>query len=85
MRAAGIRTILVGYHARPQCLAPMSTSFEPPSPALALALLLVVGLGFTAAWCLLAVNLHAQVAWMAPLAAVDALFMMQLGRMPPRW
>ena len=56
-----------------------------PSSALALVLLLLGGLGFAAAWCLLAGALQSQAAWMAPLAALDAVLMLRLGRMPADW
>ncbi len=63
----------------------MHTSVDPPFPTLALGLLLVVSLGFAAGWCLLAGALESQVAWMAPLAALDAVVMLRLGKMPADW
>ncbi len=63
----------------------MHTSAARPFPALALGLLLVVSLGFAAGWCLLAAALQSQVAWMAPLAALDAVVMLRLGRMRAGW
>ena len=63
----------------------MHTSAARPFPALALGLLLVVSLGFAAGWCLLAGSLESQVAWMAPLAALDAVVMLRLGRMHADW
>ncbi len=63
----------------------MHTSAARPIPALALGLLLVVSLGFAAGWCLLAAALQSQVAWMAPLAALDAVVMLRLGRMHAGW
>lgn len=51
-----------------------------PLPAL---LLLLAGcLGFAAAWVLAAASLEQQVAWLAPLGALDAVLMLRLGRMP---
>ncbi len=63
----------------------MDTSATRPFPALALGLLLVFSLGFAAAWCLLAGTQHSQLAWMAPLAALDAVVMLRLGNMPSGW
>ena len=63
----------------------MQTSVVRPTPVLALVLLLAVSLGFAAGWCLLAGTLESQVAWMAPLAALDAVVMLRLGRMPADW
>ena len=54
-----------------------------PLPAL---LLLLVGcLGFAAVWVLAARLLQSQVAWLAPLAALDVALMLRLGRMPAGW
>ena len=80
--AAGIRTILVpfgtGYHARPPKIANMTADSRTfPLPAL---LLLLVGcLGFAAVWVLAARLLQSQVAWLAPLAALDVALMLRLG------
>ena len=63
----------------------MHNTVDRPFPALALGLLLVVSLGFAAGWCLLAGTLESQVAGMAPLAAVDAVVMLRLGRMHADW
>ena len=52
------------------------------SPLPALLLLLVGCLGFAALWVLVARLLQTQVAWLAPLAALDAALMLRLGRMP---
>ena len=42
-------------------------------------------LGFAAAWVLLARFLHTQASWLAPLAALDVLWMLHLGRVRPGW
>jgi hypothetical protein len=48
--------------------------------------LLVLGcLGFAAGWSLYAGMQQAQVAWMAPLAALDAALMLRIGRMQGGW
>lgn len=47
-------------------------------------LLPVLGcLGFAAAWILLAGVLQSQASWLSPLAALDAVWMLQLGRVRP--
>ena len=51
-------------------------------PLAALLLLLCGCLGFAAAWVLAAAMLETQAAWLAPVAALDALLMLYLGRMP---
>ncbi len=49
-------------------------------------LLPVLGcLGFAAAWVLLARVLQSQVSWLSPLAALDVVWMLQLGRVKPGW
>ena len=49
-------------------------------------LLPVLGcLGFAAAWVLLARALESQASWLAPLAALDVVWMLQLGRVQPGW
>ncbi len=63
----------------------MQTSVVRPTPVLALILLLIFSLGFAAGWCLLAGTLESQLAWMAPLAALDAVVMLRLGRMHADW
>lgn len=63
----------------------MQTSVVRPTPVLALILLLIFSFGFAAGWCLLAGTLESQVAWMAPLAALDAVVMLRLGRMHADW
>ena len=42
-------------------------------------------LGFAAAWVLLARVLQSQASWLAPLAALDVAWMLQLGRVPAGW
>ncbi len=59
----------------------------PPAPrtrqrALALGLLLLAGSGTAAAWALLALTLDRHCAWMAVVAAVDAAWLLRLGRAP---
>lgn len=56
-----------------------------PSPLPALLLMLAGCLGFAAMWVLAARVLQTQVAWLAPLAAVDVALMLHLGRMPAGW
>ena len=56
-----------------------------PRPLLALLLLVLGCLGFAAAWSLYAGMQQAQLAWLAPLAAVDAALMLRIGRMPGGW
>ena len=51
-------------------------------PITAVLLLLIGGMGFAAAWVLAAGTLETHAAWLAPLAAVDAVWMLHLGRMP---
>ena len=49
-------------------------------------LLPVLGcLGFAAAWVLLARVLESQVSWLSPLAALDVVWMLQLGQVRPGW
>lgn len=49
-------------------------------------LLPVLGcLGFAAAWVLLARALASQASWLAPLAALDVVWMLHLGRVQPGW
>ncbi|MDI1254430.1 hypothetical protein [Thermomonas sp.] len=55
-------------------------------PSLLRVLLPVLGcLGFAAAWVLLARMLQSQASWLAPLAALDVAWMLQLGRIQPGW
>jgi hypothetical protein len=57
------------------------TAQQPRVPLTALVLLLVGCLGFAATWVLVAASLEQQAAWMAALAALDAVLMLRLGRM----
>lgn len=60
------------------------TAPQRPSPWHAL--IPVLGcLGFAAAWILLARLLQSQASWLAPLAALDVAWMLQLGRVPAGW
>jgi len=63
----------------------MNTTAFRSSSALPLGLLLIVSLGFAAAWCLLAGFIESQAPWMAPLAALDAVVMLRLTRMRADW
>lgn len=54
-------------------------------PPFALALLLLGCCGIAAAWVVLAVASDRQASWMAVVAAVDAVLMLRLGRMPAGW
>ena len=58
------------------------TQAPRPRPITAVLLLLIGGMGFAAAWVLAAGTLETHAAWLAPLAAVDAVWMLHLGRMP---
>jgi hypothetical protein len=58
------------------------TQAPRPRPTTAVLLLLIGGMGFAAAWVLAAGTLDTHAAWLAPLAAMDAVWMLQLGRMP---
>lgn len=53
-----------------------------PRPTTAVLLLLLGGIGFAAAWVLAAGTLETHAAWLAPLAAADAVWMLHLGRLP---
>ena len=64
---------------------PPMTAATRQVPPTALLLLLCGCLGFAAAWVLAAGMLETQAAWLAPLAALDALLMLHLGRMPRGW
>ncbi|MFS8136780.1 MAG: hypothetical protein ACMG50_01510 [Thermomonas sp.] len=49
-------------------------------------LLPVIGcLGFAAAWVLLSRVLESQASWLSPLAALDVVWMLHLGRVKPGW
>ena len=53
------------------------------TPSLLAPLLLAIGsIGFAAAWVLVAFARNQQSSWMALLAAIDAVLMLRLGRMP---
>ena len=58
------------------------TQARRPRPTTAVLLLLIGGMGFAAAWVLAAGTLETHAAWLAPLAAADALWMLHLGRLP---
>jgi hypothetical protein len=49
------------------------------------ALLIVGSFGFAAAWVLVAFARDRQSSWMAILAALDAVFLLRMARMPPGW
>lgn len=51
----------------------------------AVLLLLLGSLGFAAAWVLLAYARNQQSSWMAVLAALDAVLLLRLARMPSGW
>lgn len=54
-------------------------------PLIRLLLPLLGCLGFAAAWVLLARLLQSQASWLAPLAALDVVLMLHLGRVRPGW
>jgi hypothetical protein len=70
---------------------PTPSSDAPSSPAptpvpwLAPFLLLIGSTGFAAAWVLLAWTRDQQCSWMAVLAALDAVLLVRLARMPAGW
>jgi len=69
---------------------PAPSPHAPPAPAptvpwLAAILLLIGSMGFAAAWILLAWARDQQCSWMAVLAAVDAVLLVRLARMPAGW
>ena len=65
------------------------SAYTPPTspsvPWLALFLLLIGTTGFAAAWVLLASWRDQQCSWMAVLAALDAVLLVRLARMPTGW
>lgn len=63
----------------------VSPSASAAVPWLALVLLLIGTTGFAAAWILLASWRDQQCSWMAVLAAVDAVLLLRLARMPGGW
>ena len=64
---------------------PMPPNFPPRTSLPAFALLLLGCLGIAAAWVLLALAIDRQAAWMAVVAALDAVLMLRLGRMRAGW
>lgn len=62
---------------------PMPAGQARNIPWLALALLALGCTGFAAAWAAVAMLSGAQCAWMAPLAALDAAWMLRLGGAKP--
>jgi hypothetical protein len=63
---------------------PSVPSTRRTAPSLLAVLLLVAGcLGFAAAWVLVAFARDRQCSWMALLAALDAVFLLRMGRVPP--
>ena len=63
---------------------PSVPSTRRTAPSLLAVLLLVAGcLGFAAAWVLVAFARDRQCNWMALLAALDAVFLLRMGRVPP--
>jgi len=58
------------------------TAQRSAPPLLALLLLFAGCLGFAAAWVLVAFARDRQCSWMALLAALDAVFLLRLGRVP---
>lgn len=64
----------------------MTTLSNPRSRGrLALPLLLLGVAGGSAAWILLALRLGAQCSWLAPLMALDAIFLLYLAGVPRGW
>ena len=68
-------------------LSPHVPSSPAPAsvPWLAPFLLLIGSTGFAAAWVLLAWTRDQQCSWMAVLAALDAVLLVRLARMPAGW
>ena len=63
--------------------APSAPSAQRTAPSLLAILLLLAGcFGFAAAWVLVAFARDRQCSWMALLAALDAVFLLRLARMP---
>ena len=62
---------------------PAMTTNPSRTPLTALLLLLSGSLGFAAAWVLAMRALDTHAAWLAPLAALDAVLMLRLGRARP--
>jgi len=62
---------------------PAAPAAQRTAPPLLAILLLIAGcIGFAAAWVLVAFARDRQCSWMALLAALDAVFLLRLGRMP---
>jgi hypothetical protein len=62
--------------------APAATVQRTAPPLLAILLLALGCVGFAATWVLVAFARDRQCSWMAVLAALDAVFLLRLGRMP---
>ena len=62
---------------------PAMTTNPSRTPLTALLLLLCGSFGFAAAWVLAMRALDTHAAWLAPLAALDAVLMLRLGRARP--
>jgi hypothetical protein len=58
------------------------TAQRTAPPLLAMLLLVAGCVGFAATWVLVAIARDRQCSWMAILAALDAVFLLRLGRMP---
>ena len=63
----------------------MNESAPQPARWLAPFFVLIGSFGFAAAWVLLAFARDTQCSWMAVFAAVDAVLLLRLARMPPGW
>jgi len=63
----------------------MNESARQPVRWLAPAFALLGSFGFAAAWVLLAFARDAQCSWMAVFAAIDAVLLLRLARMPSGW
>lgn len=67
----------------PMSATAMPLASRPMQRGLALGLLLLGSAGAAAAWALLALSLDRQCGWMALVAAVDAVLLLRLARVPP--
>jgi hypothetical protein len=63
----------------------MTDDRRPRFPLFALCLLLLGSVGMAAGWILFAFASDRQLSWVAVLAALDAAFLLRLGRMRPGW
>jgi hypothetical protein len=63
----------------------MNHPAPPPARWLAPLFALLGSFGFAAAWVLLAFARNTQCSWMAVFAAIDAVLLLRLARMPPGW